>query len=121
MVEPAFDGVIHELNRLRICSALVNVDSLTFRSLREILATTDSALSKHVKLLVEHGYVAVMRVGNSGRYRRSIALTPRGRQAYSDHMAALSKMIAFASLGDTSTVDRSLERFFEKEHHESSN
>lgn len=120
MADSVFDDVIHERNRLRICSVLINLDSLTFRSLREILATTDSALSKHVKLLAEHGYASIMRVGTSGRYRRSIALTPLGRRAYSDHMAALSEIITYASLGDAAAVDRSLESLLETEHHDSS-
>src|SRR3954465_9530807 len=54
----ALDRVIHERLRLGIVSALAVNESLTFRDLKESLATTDGNLSVHARKLEDAGYVS---------------------------------------------------------------
>jgi DNA-binding MarR family transcriptional regulator len=95
--EPAFDEVIHPINRLQICSMLAPVDSLAFSAVRDALGVSDSVLSKQVKVLQEAGYVAVHKEPLNARVRAWIRLTPQGRDALAAHLAHLRRIADMAS------------------------
>lgn len=52
-----------------------------------------SALSKHVATLSEAGYVEQRRAVRETRQRVWLRLTPTGRTAYRDHVAALHAIV----------------------------
>lgn len=88
------DPVIHELNRLRICAALASFRRVDLSALREVTDLSDSALSKHLRRLVEAGYVTT-HVGapvGRGRPPSSASLTRAGRAAYDRHVRALQAL-----------------------------
>lgn len=93
---PAFDEVIHPINRLQICSMLAPVDSLAFSTVRDALGVSDSVLSKQVRILQEAGYVTMRKEPLNSRVRAWIALTPAGRAALAAHLAQL-RVIADAA------------------------
>jgi biotin operon repressor len=64
--EGAFDEVIHEKNRLRICGILAGTDSVSFPALAEALGVSDSVLSKHIRTLQETGHVSVVKARSAG-------------------------------------------------------
>ncbi|WP_166789945.1 MULTISPECIES: transcriptional regulator [unclassified Cryobacterium] len=86
--------LIHELARLRICSALAATTALESRVLRDVADLSESALSKHLKRLTEAGYVKVQtgEPQGPGRPPAWISLTDIGRNAFVQHMAALNQM-----------------------------
>ena len=86
---PTLDPVIHPIQRLRICALLDPVTEEEFAALRDLLATSDSALSKQLSALADAGYVEQRRAARSGRSRVWVRLTKPGRQAFRDHLAAL--------------------------------
>jgi DNA-binding MarR family transcriptional regulator len=88
MTEP-FDETIHAPNRLRICAFLDATTSTEFSVLRDLLGVADSVLSKHLKILQEAGHVEMTKPTGRGRVRTWVNLTPSGRQAYRNHVAAL--------------------------------
>lgn len=93
--EPVFDETVHAPYRLRICALLAPVESEEFAALREDLGVADSVLSKHLKVLVESGYVELDKpTGRGGRARTWARLTPIGRRALDGHIAALREMTA---------------------------
>ncbi|GAA1436900.1 transcriptional regulator [Microlunatus lacustris] len=96
-VEPAFDEVIHASNRLQICALLAAVEALEFGTVREALTVSDSVLSKHVKVLVEAGYVRTSRVPHGSRTRTWLGLTDHGRAALAGHLAELRRIAAMAT------------------------
>ncbi|MFB9431073.1 transcriptional regulator [Streptoalloteichus tenebrarius] len=53
MIRPRFDELIHAPNRLQVCAVLAAVGSAEFATVRDTVGLSDSALSKHVKLLQE--------------------------------------------------------------------
>src|SRR5690348_3721560 len=55
--EDGFDHLIHAPVRLRICAALDPVREVEFGALLTLLDLSKSALSKHVSVLAEAGYV----------------------------------------------------------------
>jgi DNA-binding MarR family transcriptional regulator len=55
---------------------------------------SDSALSKQLATLEEAGYIQIRRIFVGKRPRTSARLTPTGRSAFEQHVAALQQMVA---------------------------
>ena len=88
----SLDRVIHERLRLGIVSALSVNESLTFKDLKGILATTDGNLSVHSRKLEDAGYVQCEKKFEGRLPRTEYRLTEKGRTAlegYLTHMEAL--------------------------------
>ena len=92
MPYPVFDDVIHEPHRLRICALLVPSAGTDFATVRDEIGLSDSALSKHLKTLSEHGYTRLDRSVRDGRQVTTVVLTPAGREALCGHVAELQRM-----------------------------
>lgn len=86
--------VIHATNRLQICAFLSTVTEAEFGTIRDMLGVADSVTSKHLKVLEEAGYLKLAKPTGKGRVKTWAALTPAGRAAYADHIAALKALIA---------------------------
>lgn len=91
--EDGFDQLIHAPVRLRICAALDPVREVEFGALLSMLDISKSALSKHVSMLAEAGYVAQRRAVRDTRQRVWLSLTEAGRSAYRGHVAALHRIV----------------------------
>ncbi|MBZ2195303.1 transcriptional regulator [Occultella gossypii] len=89
---PALDPVIHPIQRLRICALLDPVTEEEFAALRDLLETSDSALSKQLSALAGAGYASQRRATRGGRSRVWVQLTPAGRRAFHGHVAALTAL-----------------------------
>ena len=88
----ALDRIIHERLRLGIVSALSVNESLTFRELKKILATTDGNLSVHARKLEEAGYLTCTKSFAGRLPKTEYRLSAAGRRAlekYLNHMEAL--------------------------------
>jgi DNA-binding MarR family transcriptional regulator len=91
-----FDLVIHAPARLRICAALDHAREIEFGAMLTLLDLTKSALSKHVSVLAEAGYVSQRRAVRDTRQRVWLRLTETGRSAYRAHVAALQRIVGNA-------------------------
>ncbi|WP_457208354.1 transcriptional regulator [Nocardioides sp. P5_C9_2] len=98
MTTARFDEVVHAPHRLRICAVLAAVDKAEFGTLRESLGVADSVLSKHLKVLVDAGYVVLDKPSGSGRVKTWASLTRAGRAAFAGHVAELQRLAAAADL-----------------------
>ncbi|MEZ5085667.1 MAG: transcriptional regulator [Tessaracoccus sp.] len=87
------DPVVHPIPRLRICVLLDPVTEEEFATLRDLLHTSDSALSKQLSALSETGYVSQRRAVRDGRSRVWVRLTTAGRRAFRHHVAALAALV----------------------------
>jgi DNA-binding MarR family transcriptional regulator len=94
--EGGFDDLIHAPVRLRICAALDHVREIEFGALQSLLDISKSALSKHLSVLAEAGYVAQRRAVRDTRQRVWLRLTDTGRAAYRGHVAALQRIVGNA-------------------------
>ncbi|GAB79182.1 Winged helix DNA-binding domain-containing protein [Austwickia chelonae] len=92
MPAPVFDALIHEPTRMRLCALLIPVESRRFSGLRDELGISDSALSKHVRVLREHGYAQTVRRRTDGHDRLEVALTDVGRVAFCGHVAEIQRL-----------------------------
>jgi DNA-binding MarR family transcriptional regulator len=95
-VEDGFDQVVHAPVRLRICAALEPVQEIEFGALLTMLGISKSALSKHISVLADAGYVSQRRAVRDTRQRVWLGLTGPGRAAYRGHVAALRKIVGDA-------------------------
>jgi DNA-binding MarR family transcriptional regulator len=98
MTAPAFDELIHNPVRLRVCAMLASVDFAAFPVLREELGVSDSVLSKHLAALEDVGYVTLSKATSEGRLRTSVSLTTKGHKAYAAHVAALRSIVDGAAV-----------------------
>lgn len=92
----SLDSVIHAPVRYSIAAALASVDEADFRTLRDAIEITDSALSKQIALLEEAGYVKVRKVFVGKRTRTWLSLSPMGRTAFTRHVEALQDIASGA-------------------------
>jgi DNA-binding MarR family transcriptional regulator len=89
--------VFSSLVRLRISALLSGCDEATFQHVQESSGLSKSALSKQVTTLERAGMVEV-RKGYVGKYPRTwLALSPAGRAALREHLAALQRIASAAS------------------------
>ncbi len=80
---------IHAPVRFSIMAALVPADEAEFAFIRDAVQVSDSVLSKQVTVLEAASYVKV-RKGHVGKRPRTwLSLTAAGRNAFTDHIAAL--------------------------------
>ncbi len=88
-----FDEIVHAPHRLRICAFLASTSAAEFAALRDMLGVGNSVVSKHLKALVDAGYVAVAKPTGRGRVRTWVQLTSEGQRAYACHVKALKELI----------------------------
>jgi len=93
-----FNELIHAPIRFRICGLLRNVQSADFAAIRDSLDVGDAALSKHLKVLTNGGFVSMTKSSSLGRTdaRRIswLSLTSEGSRAFDSHLAALRAIAA---------------------------
>lgn len=87
------DRIIHERGRLAIMSMLAASAELSFTELRDTLAMTDGNLTTHVRTLQEAGYVSIAKSYRNRRPLTTVSLTPAGRQAFTQYVALLERIV----------------------------
>lgn len=93
MADAAIDALLVDPTRLSIMSLLSSSRSVEFGFVRDTVGLSDSALSKQISKLAEHGYVEVERGYVGKRPRTWISLSEAGRAALLDHVAALQTIV----------------------------
>ncbi|MFE7209197.1 winged helix-turn-helix domain-containing protein [Streptomyces sp. NPDC001698] len=91
-----FDEFLHAVPRLTIVALLAPAGWTEFAFIRDSLAMGDSALSKQLSALAGEGYVEVRKQFGTGARRTLVRLTPKGREAFVRHAAALQRIAATA-------------------------
>ena len=92
------DDVIHQPVRLRVMAALTALGpdekGLDFVHLKSITGATDGNLGAHLDQLARAGYVEVAKAFVARRPRTTVKASPRGRAAFTRHVAFLKAIIA---------------------------
>lgn len=94
MTVARFDDLIHPPTRLAIVSLLAASQWADFKFIRDSIGLSDSALSKQLTTLEQAQYVEIRKGFVGKRPRTSARLTPAGRTAFEQHVAALQDMVA---------------------------
>jgi len=90
------DNLIHQPVRLRIFSSLSTLsedESMEFTFLRDLHELTDGNLGAHLRKLEEAGYVCLEKTFVDRKPRTFVALSRKGRKAFSEHVKALEQIL----------------------------
>ncbi|MBN1988875.1 MAG: transcriptional regulator [Bacteroidales bacterium] len=74
-------------------SALAVNDALDFNSLKEYLDVTDGNLASHIKALEKEDFIGVEKSFVGRKPNTKYFITPAGKKAFGNHLAALEKLI----------------------------
>ena len=88
-INKAFDHRI----RLGIMSVLVVNESADFKTLKELLGTTDGNLASHTKALEKENYITVQKSFIGRKPNTSYSATRSGRKAFKKHIEAIEKLL----------------------------
>lgn len=92
------DEIIHAPVRFSIMATLIGVEKAEFGFVRDTVEISDSVLSKQSAVLEQAGYIKIKKGYVGKRPRTWLSLTPAGRQAYSNHVEALTRIAQAAHL-----------------------
>ncbi len=96
----SLDDVLQSSVRLSLVAALSGVEKADFRTLRDTVEVSDSALSKQLATLEDASYVEIGKE-RAGRHARTWAwLTEEGAAAFQRHMEALHAIAGLRVLAD---------------------
>ena len=99
MLQAPLDPILVDPARLRVMAALVGLPAdgrIGFTALGRLLDLTDGNLGRHMHVLMEMGYVGMVKEQHGRRPRSLYAATPAGRAAFAAHTGALEGIIAAA-------------------------
>lgn len=87
------DEAIHQPVRLSIMAILAQSKKADFAFLRDYLELGDSNLSRHLSSLESIGYIIIDKVFEGKRPRTWISLSPKGREAFENHVRVLHQIV----------------------------
>ncbi len=90
----SIDENVHGRVRLTVLIYLSTVAKADFVVVRNAIGITDGTLSKHVKRLVEAGYVRSTKAIVDDKAKTSLSLTEQGVAALAGYLANLKSMMA---------------------------
>ena len=88
-INKAFDHRI----RLGIMSVLMVNESVDFNTMKEFLGVTDGNLASHIKALETDEFIAIEKQFIGKKPNTKYSITPTGKKAFQDHIAALEKLL----------------------------
>ncbi|MCA9188031.1 MAG: transcriptional regulator [Pirellulaceae bacterium] len=110
----AYDGldrVLHEKARLGIMTSLAtSQEPLVFGDLKQLCSLTDGNLNRHLQVLTEIGYVAVVKQGQGRGSQTLCQITAKGRRAFAEYLHELERVMQDAA---SAVEDRSTHRAIE--------
>jgi len=89
-----FEPLLQAPARLQVMAVLANAQDAEFARLKEITASSDSVMSKHLAALSDAGFISLRKAALDGRQRTWVSLTRIGRKVFADHVAALQRIVA---------------------------
>lgn len=89
-----FEPLLQAPARLQVMAVLANAQDAGFARLKEITASSDSVMSKHLAALSDAGFISLRKAALDGRQRTWVSLTRIGRKVFDDHVAALQRIVA---------------------------
>ena len=93
---PDLDPIIHGKLRLALLALLAGVEEAEFRWLRDKTGATDGNLGAHLARLEEAQYIAVDKKFIARKPTSLYRLTPAGREALTEYIQALKKLLGGA-------------------------
>lgn len=83
--------------RLGIMSILMVNDSVDFLTLKDMLQVTDGNIASHITALEKLHYIEVKKQFIGKKPNTSYSVTKAGKQAFTEHLDALEKLIKLSN------------------------
>jgi DNA-binding MarR family transcriptional regulator len=93
------DDVVHQRVRLGVLTIANEARRVEFRFLLDSLALTGGNLSQHLRVLADAGLIRIQKGTEGRRPRTWVLITPRGRRALLQEIAALKAIVARVETG----------------------
>ena len=74
-------------------------DSADFNTLKELLGVTDGNLASHTRALEAEEYITIEKTFIGRKTNTCYKATPKGKEAFQEHLNALEKIILCGSMG----------------------
>jgi DNA-binding MarR family transcriptional regulator len=87
------DDVIHGRMRLGIMAYLAEAEVADFNELKALLGATQGNLSVHLRKLEDAGYIGIEKSFLDRKPLTRARITPAGRQAFSEYLTAIAKLV----------------------------
>jgi DNA-binding MarR family transcriptional regulator len=87
------DTAVHGPVRLGVLTALYMDGPLDFTTLKKRLGVTDGVLGMHMEKLESIGYVSASRTFVGRRQKTTYAISPTGRQAFTDYLSEMRRLL----------------------------
>jgi DNA-binding MarR family transcriptional regulator len=87
------DDVIHGRMRLGIMAYLAEAEVADFNELKALLQATQGNLSVHLRKLEDAGYIGIEKSFLDRKPLTRARITPAGRKAFADYLAAIAKLV----------------------------
>lgn len=87
------DALLHQPLRTQLAAFLAAAGEVTFSDLKKNLDVSDGNLDSHLKKLIAADYICVRKDIDNGRPQSFYMLTPTGRKALKNYVAALQKLL----------------------------
>jgi DNA-binding MarR family transcriptional regulator len=93
------DDAVHERHRLWMLKVLAgSAEPVNFTDLQEALGMTPGNTNRHLKLLVQGGFVQDVQAHGTGRRRRMLQITEEGGQAFRRELDLLAAIEPWSQL-----------------------
>jgi DNA-binding MarR family transcriptional regulator len=93
------DDVVHQRVRLGVLTIANEARRVEFRFLLDSLALTGGNLSQHLRVLADAGLIRIQKGTEGRRPKTWVLITPRGRRALLQEIAALKAIVARVETG----------------------
>jgi DNA-binding MarR family transcriptional regulator len=92
------DRTIHEKARLSILTSLIaHPKGLRFNDLKQLCGLTDGNLSRHLEVLEQAGFVAIVKSFERNRPLTACRITAEGRKRYMRYLNVLEQIVRDAA------------------------
>jgi DNA-binding MarR family transcriptional regulator len=88
------NDVVHQRHRLGILTIAAESKRVEFGYLKDALELTGGNLSRHLTVLVDAGLLDMEKGYDGKRPKTWVSITPAGRQALAEEIAALRALVA---------------------------
>lgn len=88
-----FEPLLQAPARLQVMAVLTQVSEAEFARLKTVTGCSDSVMSKHLGALAEAGLITLRKAAVHSRQRTWASITRGGRRRFTDHVAALHRII----------------------------
>jgi len=88
-----YNDIFHQPYRTKIMVMLINAEKVEFKEIKERLELTSGNMTRHMGVLVDHGFVEVEKIFVGKKPKTLYLITETGREAFRGYLKILRDII----------------------------